>query len=55
MCTVRMNQKYTNNDMFQYNKDLDENLVWFAQKTEESKFNKANFTSPPHTVIVIEL
>ena len=55
MCTFRMNQKYTNNKMFQSNKDLDENLAWFAQKTEESKCNKANFTSPPHTVNVIEL
>ena len=40
--------------------DLDENLVWLTQKTEESKCNKANFTPPPphthtHTVNEIEL
>ena len=38
-----MNQKYSN-DMFQYYKDLDENLAWLTQKTEESKYNKGNFT-----------
>ena len=41
-----MNQKYTNDTMFQYYKDLDENLAWLNQKTEESKCNKANFTLP---------
>ena len=37
-----MNQKYTNDTMFQYYKDLDENLARLTQKTEESKCNKAN-------------
>ena len=60
-----MNQKYTNDTMFQYYKVLGENLVWLTQKTEESKCNKTNFTPPPpphthththtHTVNAIEL
>ena len=33
--------------MFWYYKDLDENLAWLTQKTEESKCNKPNFTPPP--------
>ena len=37
MYTVRMNQKYSNGTMFQYYKDLDENLAWLTQKTEEFK------------------
>ena len=37
------------------NKDLDENLPWLTQKTEDLKSNKGNLTSPPHTVNVIEL
>ena len=36
------------------NKDLDENLAWLTQKTEESKYNKANFF-PIRTVNAIEL
>ena len=40
-----MDQKYTNDTMFQYYRDLDENLAWLSQKTEESKFNKGNSTS----------
>ena len=44
-----MNQKYSNDIMFQYYKDLDENLAWLTQKTEESKCSKANFTFSPHT------
>ena len=40
-----MDQKYTNNTMFQYYRDLDEDLAWLTQKTEESKCNKGNFTS----------
>ena len=42
-----MDQKYINNAMFQYYKDLDENLACLTQKTEESKCNKAKFTPPP--------
>ena len=44
-----MNQKYSNDTMFWYYKDLHENLEWLTQKTEESKCNKANFTFSPHT------
>ena len=32
-----MDQKCTNNAMFWYYKDLDENLAWLTQKTEEFK------------------
>ena len=35
-----MDQKYTNNRMFEYHKDLDENLAWLTQKTEEKKVIK---------------
>ena len=38
-----MDQKHTNY------KDLDENLAWLTQKTEEPKCNKGNFTFPQHT------
>ena len=31
-----MNQKYSNDIMFEYYKDLDGNLAWLTQKTEES-------------------
>ena len=37
------------------NKDLDENLAWLVQKTEDPKSNKGNLTFPTHTVNVIEL
>ena len=41
-------------------KDLDENLAWLTQKTEDPKSNKGNLTPPPpppptHTVNLIEL
>ena len=36
-------------------KDLDENLPWLTQKTEEPKSNKGNFTFPTHTVNVIDM
>ena len=39
-----MDQKYTNDAMFYYYKDLDETLAWLTQKTEESKCTKGNFT-----------
>ena len=42
-----MNQKYTNDTIFQYYKDYDENVAWLTQKTEESKCNKGNFTFSP--------
>ena len=35
-----MDQKYTNDAMFQYYKDLDENLAWLNQKTKEQKVIK---------------
>ena len=44
-----MDRKYTNDAMFYYYKDLDENLAWLTQKTEEPKCNKQNFTFPPNT------
>ena len=34
--------------IFYYYKDLDEDLAWLTQKTEEPKCNKGQFTSPPH-------
>ena len=37
------------------NKDLDENLAWQTQKTENPKSNKGNLTFPTHLVNVIEL
>ena len=37
------------------NKDLDENLPWLTQKTEDLKSNKGNLTFSPHTVNVIGL
>ena len=40
-----MDQKYINDTMFQYYGDMDENLAWLTQKTEESKCNKGDFTS----------
>ena len=43
-----MDQKCTNDTMFQYYKDLDENLAWLTQKTEESKRNKEKITFPAH-------
>ena len=42
-----MDQKYTNDAMFYYYKDLDENLAWLTQNTEESKCNKGTSTSTP--------
>ena len=48
---MRMYQKYTNDTMFKYYKDLDENLAWLTHKTEESKGNKGNFTPPSPTHI----
>ena len=50
-----MNQKYRNDTMFQHYKDLDEDLAWLTQKTEEKRSNKENFTFPTHSVNVIEL
>ena len=49
MYTVRMNQKYSKDTMFQYYKDLDENLAWLTQKIEEPKCNKPNLTFSPPT------
>ena len=36
-------------------KDLDKNLAWLTQKTEDPKSNKGNLTFPPHTVNMTEL
>ena len=41
-----MDQKCTDDTRFQYNKDLDENLAWLTQKTEDLKNNKGNIFSP---------
>ena len=37
------------------NEDLDDNLAWLTQKTEDPKSNKGNLGFPPHTANVIEL
>ena len=50
-----MDQKCTNDIRFQYNKNLDQNLAWVTQKTEEPKSNKKNLTFPSHTVNMLEL
>ena len=50
-----MDQKCTNDIRFYYNKDLDKNLAWLTQKTEDPKSNKRKLTFPPHTVNVIKL
>ena len=55
MCSTKMDQNYTNDTMFQYYKDLDKNLVWLTQKTEEPKGTKGNFAFPTCRVNVIEL
>ena len=47
-----MDQKYTSDAMFQYYKDLGQNLAWLTQKTKE---NKENFTFLTYRVSVIEL
>ena len=36
------------------NIDLDENLAWLTQKTEDLKSNKGKLTFSPHTVNAIE-
>ena len=53
-----MDQKCTND--IRYNKvvdskDLNENLAWLNQKTEDPKSNKENLTFLLHTLNVIEL
>ena len=50
-----MDQKSTNDIRFQYSKDLDENLAWLTQKTEDPKSCKGNLNFPTHTVNVVEL
>ena len=35
---------------FLYNKDMDENLDWLTQNTEDPESNKGNVTFPTHTV-----
>ena len=40
-----MDQKYTNDTMFLYYKDLDESLTWLTQKTEEPKGKKKLYFS----------
>ena len=50
-----MDKKYTNDAMFQYYKNLGENLAWLTKKTEEPKHNKRNFIFSKHTVNVLEL
>ena len=53
--TTIMDQKCKNDIRFQYNKNLDQNLAWLTQKTEEPKSNKGNLTFPSHAVNMIEL
>ena len=43
-----MDQKYTNDAMFYYYKDLDENLALLTQKTKRKKIIKKNLLFP-HT------
>ena len=50
-----MDQKCTNDTRFSYNKELDENLAWLTQKTEDPKSNKGNLTFPSHEVNLIKL
>ena len=50
-----MNQKRTNNTRFYFNKDMDDNLEWLIQNTENPKSSKGNLTFPTHTVNMIEL
>ena len=49
-----MDQKCTN-IRFQYNKNLDQNLAWLTEKTEEPKSNKGNLTFPSNNVNMTEL
>ena len=49
-----MNQKYANDTMFYYYKDMDENLAWLIQKNEEKKVIE-NFAFPTHRVHMIEM
>ena len=53
--TTIMDQKCTKDIKFQYNKNLDQNLPWLTQKTEEPKRNKGNLTFPSYRVNMIEL
>ena len=53
MRTTRMDQKYKNDTIFSYYNELNENLTWLTQKTEEPKGNIGNFTFPTHRVNVI--
>ena len=51
-----MDQKCTNDTRFYYNKDMDENLEWLTQNTEDPKSNKGNLNFPTHVIVnVIEL
>ena len=50
-----MDQKCTDDTSFYYNKDMDENLEWLTQNTEDPKSYKGNLTFSTHTVNVIEL
>ena len=53
--TTIMDQKCTNDIRFSHNKNLDQNLAWLTQKTEEPKSNKGNLTFPSHIVNMTEL
>ena len=50
-----MGQKCINDNRFQYNKELDENLAWLTQKNKDLESNKGNLTFATHTINVIEL
>ena len=43
-----MDEKSTNDIRFYYNKNVDQNLAWLTQKTEEPRSNKGTLLSP-HT------
>ena len=50
-----MDQKYTNDTMFQYYKGLDDNLAWSTQKLKNQNVTRETLLFPPHTVNAIEL
>ena len=50
-----MDQEYTIDIRFYYNKKLDQNVAWLTQKIEEPKINKGNLTFPSHTVNMTKL
>ena len=50
-----MDQKYTNDTMVQYYRDLDENLAWLTQRLKNQNVIKETVLLSTHTVNAIEL